>query len=298
MATVNSDIRISVVIPAYNAERFLPRCLKSVFTQTLKPEEVIVVDDGSTDQTAAIAASLGATVFSQTNSGVSVARNLGIRNASGDWIALLDADDLWAPEKLERQAACIRSETVLVYTGARIFDDQGIHSEQLAVVPAVARKMLRHYNPILTSSALLKREAFVKIGGFRNGLDTCEDWELWFRMQSQGQFEAVSDPLTYYYVYPHSLSTNPENMLHTANIIIDETLTADLRGLQRWAWKRRILAVQLISAGLIARDNGLNGELRYMFKSLCIWPSPFWQSWRFATFIVSVINRFRCFEEK
>jgi glycosyltransferase involved in cell wall biosynthesis len=298
MATGNSDIRISVIIPAYNAEHFLPRCLKSVFAQTLKPVEVIVVDDGSSDQTATIAASLGATVFIQTNSGVAAARNYGIQNASGDWIALLDADDLWAPEKLERQAACIRPETILVYTGVRIFDDHGIHSEQLAVDPTAARKMLRLCNPILTSSAILKREAFVKIGGFRKGLDTCEDWELWFRMQSQGQFEAVPDPLTDYYVYPNSLSTNPENMLHTANFIIDATLTADLRGLKRWAWKRRISAWQLCSAGLIARDNRLKGELSYMFKSLCMWPSPFWQPWRFATFMVSVINRFRCYEEK
>jgi glycosyltransferase involved in cell wall biosynthesis len=293
MATGISNIRISVVIPAYNAERFLPRCLKSVFAQTLKPVEVIVVDDGSTDQTAAIAASLGATVFIQANSGVAAARNYGIQNASGDWIALLDADDLWAPEKLERQVACIRPETVLVYTGARIFDDHGIHSEQLAVDPAAARMMLRQYNPILTSSAILKREAFVKIGGFRKGLDTCEDWEMWFRMQSQGQFEAVPDPLTDYYVYPNSLSTNPEVMISAANLIIDSTLTADLRGFQRWAWKRRIRAGQLCSAGLMARDNGLKGELRYMFKSLCIWPSPFWQSWRFAAFMVSVINQFR-----
>ena len=87
-------MKISVVIPAYNAERFLPRCLKSVFAQTLKPEEVIVVDDGSTDNTAALAAELGTTVISQTNSGIAAARNNGIRHASGEWIALLDADDL------------------------------------------------------------------------------------------------------------------------------------------------------------------------------------------------------------
>jgi hypothetical protein len=293
MTTVDSDIRISVVIPAYNAERFLPRCLKSVFAQTLKPEEVIVVDDGSTDNTAAVAAELGARVLSQTNSGVAATRNLGIQNASGDWIALLDADDLWTPKKLERQVALIRTETVLVYTGVRIFDDQDIRSEQLAVDPAAARKMLRYCNPITLSSVILRREAFVKIGGFRNSLDACEDWGLWFRLLLLGQFEAVPDPLTDYYVYTGSLSTNPEKMLQAAKTIIDATLTADLRGFQRWAWKRRILAVQLLSAGLIARDNRLKGELRYMFQSLCAWPSPFWQPRRFAAFAVSAINSFR-----
>ena len=140
---MDRGITISVVIPAYNAAHFLPRCLKSVFAQTLKPAEVIVVDDGSTDDTAAVAAALGARVIGRQNGGISAARNTGIQNASGQWIALLDADDLWAPEKLERQVACIRPETVLVYTGIRFFDDNGVRGVKPAPDPASARKMLR-----------------------------------------------------------------------------------------------------------------------------------------------------------
>ena len=124
--TTNSAIKISVIIPAYNAARFLPRCLKSVFAQTLQPDEVIVVDDGSTDNTATLAAALGARVISQRNGGISAARNTGYQNATGAWIALLDADDLWSPAKLERQVARIRPDTILVYTGFRLFDDHGI----------------------------------------------------------------------------------------------------------------------------------------------------------------------------
>ena len=93
-------MKISVVIPAYNAARFLPRCLKSVFAQTLQPEEVIVVDDGSTDSTAEVAEALGARVINRRNGGLSAARNTGIKGASSEWIALLDADDLWARDKL------------------------------------------------------------------------------------------------------------------------------------------------------------------------------------------------------
>jgi len=93
-------MKISVVIPSYNAAHFLARCLKSVFAQTLKPVDVIVVNDGSTDNTAAVAAELGATVVSRVNGGLSAARNSGIKVAAGEWIALLDADDMWAPEKL------------------------------------------------------------------------------------------------------------------------------------------------------------------------------------------------------
>jgi glycosyltransferase involved in cell wall biosynthesis len=286
-------MKISVVIPAYNAAPFLPRCLKSVFAQTLRPAEVIVVDDGSTDDTAAVATELGARVIRRVNGGLSAARNTGIQGASSEWIGLLDADDIWAPEKLERQAACIRPETVLVYTGIRIFDDSGVREERLAIDAISARKMLRYRNSITPSTVLVRREAVMQDGGFREDIRACEDWEMWMRLQSLGQFEAVSDPLTDYYVYPKSLSANPGKMLQALDRIIDTTLLAGLLGYNRWAWRRRIRAVQLCSAGLIARDNGLKGEVGYLFESLCTWPSPLWQPSRFAMFAVSARNSLR-----
>jgi glycosyltransferase involved in cell wall biosynthesis len=288
-----SSVKISVVIPAYNAARFLPRCLKSVFAQTLKPDEVIVVDDGSTDNTAGFAAALGARVISRRNGGPSAAKNTGIQSASSEWIALLDADDMWVPDKLERQAACVRPETVLVYTGRRIFDDNSVREGQPAIDANSARKMLRYANPIPNSSVLVSREAVTQAGGFREDLHYGEDWEMWFRLQRLGQFEVVADPLTDYYVYPNSLSANPEKMIEGLNRFIDTTLLADLRGFHRWAWRHRIRAVQLCSAGLIARDNRLNSEVQYMLQSLRAWPSPFWEPGRFAMFAVSVRNRFR-----
>jgi glycosyltransferase involved in cell wall biosynthesis len=285
-------MKISVVIPAFNAAVYLPRCLKSVFAQTLKPDEVIVVDDGSTDNTAALAAELGARVISRPNGGLSAARNTGIQNASSEWIALLDADDIWAPEKLQRQAACVRPETVLVYTGLRYFDDNGIRGERPATDPISARKMLRYCNPI-PCTYLVRREALMQDGGYREDIRACEDWEMLVRLQRLGKFEAIEDLLMDCYLHSDSLSANPEVMMRWFEAIIDTTLVADLRGLDRWAWRRRIRATQLTSAGLIARDNGRKGEVRYMFKSLCSWPSPFWQPKRFAMLAVSVRNRFR-----
>ena len=286
-------MKISVVIPAYNAARFLPRCLESVFAQTLKPVEVIVVDDGSTDNTVAVAAKLGATVLRRPNGGPGAARNAGIQFATGEWIALLDADDLWAPEKLERQTACIRPETVLVYTGVQIFDDKGIREELPAIEVTSARKMLRYRNPFATSSVLMRRKAALADGGFREEICSCEDWELWVRLERAGDFEAVADPLTRYYVYPKSFSANPEKMLEGLDQVIDTTLLAGLHGLNRWAWRHRIRAVQLCSAGLIARNNALKNEVRYMFQSLCAWPSPWWEPRRFVLFTVSARNRLR-----
>jgi len=293
MAAAGSNIRISVVIPAYNAARFLPRCLKSVFAQTLKPVEVIVVDDGSTDNTAALAAKLGASVLARPNGGPAAARNAGISKASGEWIALLDADDQWSPEKLERQAARIHAETVLVYTGIRIFGDDGVYHEQPVIDAIAARKMLRYANPIPNSSVLVRREAVVQSGGFREDIRGPEDWEMWFRLLRSGLFAAVAEPLTDYYVYPSSLSANPERMIQAVYQFIDTTLLADLHGLRRWAWRRRILASQLCSAGLIARDNHLSGEFHYMLQSLFTWPSPLWQTRRFLSFAVSAKRSFR-----
>jgi len=285
------DIRISVVIPAYNVAAFLPRSIGSVLAQTLKPAEVIVVDDGSTDNTVAVAMELGARVVRHRhNCGISATRNTGIRNATGEWIAFLDADDTWSPEKLERQADCIQSDTVLVYTSLRIFDDIGIRGESRAIDPVSAVRMLRYSNPIAPSTVVVKREACLQAGGFREDIRACEDWEFWVRLQRLGAFEAVAEPLTKYFLHANAASTNPRLMLEALDKILDTTLLADLKGFSRWAWRRRIRAAQLCSAGLIARDNMLKSELHYMFSSLCEWPSPFWQPRRFGVFLVSARN--------
>src|SRR5437763_1188518 len=125
----DTSITISVVIPAYNAAQFLPRCMGSIFAQTYQPKEVLVVDDGSTDGTAVLAAQMGARVVIRPNGGISAARNTGIRNATSEWIAWLDADDMWQPQKLERQAACLHPDTVLVYTGVRVYQDAVVRGE-------------------------------------------------------------------------------------------------------------------------------------------------------------------------
>jgi glycosyltransferase involved in cell wall biosynthesis len=286
----NPGPAISVVIPAYNAAHFLPRSLGSVFAQTLQPLEVIVVDDGSTDSTAQVAEQLGAKVIRQPNAGQAKARNTGIKDALGDWVALLDADDWWEPEKLARQAAAIHHDTVLVYTGARYLDDRGTRSIRRALDPHTAGKMLRYCNPIIASSVLFQRQAVADIGGFNVKAPPCEDWELWYRLLPLGRFAAVDEPLTQYWLSPQSSSASPERMLAAMSRIIEETLLAGLRGIPRWVWRRRIWAKQLQSAALIARDNHLKGELGYMARSLLSWPSPFWEPRRFLVLAVSLRN--------
>lgn len=284
-------MKISVVVPAYNAAHFLPRCLNSVFSQTLQPAEVIVVDDGSQDDTAAVAERLGAKVIRRPNGGLSAARNTGVQNSTSEWIALLDADDLWAPDKLRMQADRVQTGTVLVYTGIRVFGDEGVRQARSAVDPAQARKLLRYCNPITPSTVIARRDALSQNGGFREDIRACEDWDMWARLQKVGDFEAVPDPVTDYYVYPSSMSTDPRRMLEATERIIDTTLVADLAGPSRWMWRRRIRATQLYSAALIVRDNGGRGDIQYAVRSLAAWPSPFWEPQRFAGFMVSLKNQ-------
>lgn len=286
-------MKISVVIPAYNAAAFLPRSIASIRAQTLQPKEVIVVDDGSTDNTTTVATELGARVIRRSNSGPSAAKNAGVQAASGDWIAFLDADDRWSPEKLERQAACVSAETILIYTGIRVFDDHRIRGERPAVDAASAVKMLRYTNPIPNSGVLVRRDAVLKNHGFREDIRHGEDWELWFRLSRLGQFKALTEPLTDYYVHANSLSANPERMIEGLDQFIDTTLVADLRGLNRWAWRRRVRATQLCGAGLIARNHHLISEFSFMVRSVCSWPLPGWQPRRFAMLVVSARNRWR-----
>lgn len=279
--------KISVVIPAYNAAHFLPRSLNSVYAQTLAPHEVIVVDNGSTDDSGKVASSFGATVIRLETPGLAAARNAGIRHATGEWIALLDADDWWAPEKLARQVSAILPHVVLVYTGIRLCDDKGTRSERTAVSPDAARPILRYSNPIAPSTALLRRDAVLAAGGFVEGSPGCEDWAMWVQLMPFGAFAAVSDPLTNYYLHPQSLSASPERMLDGLRAILEPVLLARYRGLERWMWRRRIWAQQLCSAGQIAKDNSVKGELGYFARSLTAWPSPFWQPRRFACFATS-----------
>jgi glycosyltransferase involved in cell wall biosynthesis len=123
-----SSPSFSVVIPCYNAAKFLPATLASVAAQTWPPHEVIVVDDGSTDDSARVAAAFDPAlrVVSQPNRGESVARNRGMDLATGDWVAFLDADDLWHPRKLERQASLTGTDAVGVATAHYVIDADGV----------------------------------------------------------------------------------------------------------------------------------------------------------------------------
>ena len=199
---------ISVVIPAYNAEHFLAQTLESVLAQTLAADEILVVDDGSTDATASIAEGFGpqVTVFRRPNSKAAAARNFGVEQATSDWVAFLDADDIWLPDKLQRQMQELRSDpgADLCYTSMTTLVHDGDHMRvgdlMMAPPPEEIRHWLSRRCAILPSSVVVRRSTLQKAGGFDCSLrHGCEDYDLWFRLCNMGtRFCACNESLVYY----------------------------------------------------------------------------------------------------
>lgn len=291
-----TKLHVSVVIPAYNAAAYLKECLQSALEQTSPVMEVLVVDDGSTDATIDIARSFGerVRVLQQAQGGPAKARNLATQHAAGDWIAFLDADDFWQPEKIARQAEAIAADSaaVLCYTGLLALKLDG---ELVAVPPpstAYVDRMIRITNPgIPPSAVLVRRDTLLQVGGFSEVQRGCEDWDLWFRLRKQGHFVAVPSPDTVYRESLGGLSSNPEHMYQDFLRMLDRLLLQEFTGLERTLWRRRILSYQQYKAAMTARHAGKpEVERRFLRQSLFTWPSPLWHAERFAAAAVSLRN--------
>jgi glycosyltransferase involved in cell wall biosynthesis len=190
---------LSVIIPTYNRAELLLRALDSVFAQTRAPDEVIVVDDGSTDDTVSRISQLPVTLICQENRGVSAARNAGIARASGEWIALLDSDDEWLPEKLEQQLAHIANhpDTRVCHTNEQWLR-KGKPLKQLAKHQKYGGWIFARCLDICLmspSSILIHREVFEAVGDFDETLPACEDYDLWLRITARYPVAFLDTPL-------------------------------------------------------------------------------------------------------
>ena len=182
---------VSVVIPTYNREHLLERSLDSVLGQTLAADEIIVVDDGSTDNTVTTLKSLHPEVklIQQDNLGVSAARNAGIAAARHEWIALLDSDDVWHENKLERQITALNNAPeYLVCHSDEIWIRNGIRVNQMNKHKKAGGHIFQHCLPrcvISPSAVMIHRSLFEETGLFDETLAACEDYELWLRICSR-----------------------------------------------------------------------------------------------------------------
>jgi glycosyltransferase involved in cell wall biosynthesis len=210
--------RISVVIPCYNSASFLPQALQSVREQTRAVDEIIVVDDASTDGSAAIAREAQVTCISlQANVGPGAARNAGISASTGELIAFLDADDYWMPTHVEDVAGLLERypESAVAFSRIRRFGE-----EDLVAPPHVPEGppsnmfwRLIEENIVAQSSAVVRRDILVRNGCYSSGLRYSEDYDLWLRLARRYPFVCTSAVTACYRVHPNQASRNITEMV-------------------------------------------------------------------------------------
>jgi len=203
---------VSVVIPTRNRRDLVARALECVLYQDEVDLEALVVDDGSTDGTAAFLDGLGDRrvrhLRNETATGVALARNRGIAEARGDWIAFLDDDDLWAPAKLRSQvAACHAADAEFAYTGLVVTDTALEWRKPVEPPPAgtLARSLLGVNVIGPPSCVMASRELLDRVGGFDPEYSILADWDLWLRLAAAGRPAACEEPLTAYVTHPENM---------------------------------------------------------------------------------------------
>jgi glycosyltransferase involved in cell wall biosynthesis len=205
-------MKISAIIPAYNRRTHVIRAIESVLAQTVPVDEIIVVDDGSTDGTSdEVRTRFGSkvSIFTQANSGVSAARNRGVREARGEWVAFLDSDDIWLPKKIERQVQAVTSFgdgfgvcfTDNLHDGdpdmpRSRFEEVAFESDSmLGSLEEPAKYTMAGIQPFQTSSLLTKRSLLEELGGFDEAMAVGEDTDLFFRLSFKTNFCFAAEPL-------------------------------------------------------------------------------------------------------
>jgi glycosyltransferase involved in cell wall biosynthesis len=224
--------QVSVIIPTYRWRGYLPDTLDSVFRQTFTDFEVIVINDGSPDDVAALLCPLIESgrirYFEQENAGPGAARNRGIVEARGEFLAFLDDDDLWPEDSLQWRVARLRAEAgaVLVYGGMSLFDDLTPRNDGAPVYPGadspsgdVHRDFLVR-NWIHSSGQVLVRASVIRsIHGFAENLYGVEDYDLWIRIAEKGSFIYDSRRSLFYRSHPDGMSRNLSRMHHVLGLV-------------------------------------------------------------------------------
>jgi glycosyltransferase involved in cell wall biosynthesis len=238
---------VSVVIPAYNQAQYLTEAIQSVLAQTYRDFEIIVVDDGSTDDTPIVAKQFSDAVryVRQDNQGLAGARNTGIHQAQGKYIGLLDSDDQWLPAFLETMMALIEQhpDATVYYCYAQFMDANGQDLPQTTRCQGVPTNALNdtllRANFIIPSTVVLRRSVVEAAGLFDQTLRSCEDWDLWIRLVPKHTFINRPECLVRYRVHGNSLSGNVAGMQQAAMAVVEKNFGVDDGRWQTWSEEKR-----------------------------------------------------------
>ncbi len=239
---------VSVIIPSYNAERWIKSTIDSVLAQTYSNIEIIVVDDGSTDESVSVISKNYPEIklITQKNQGVAAARNKGIENASSEWIAFLDADDIWLPNKIRDQFELLATdrEAQMAYSAWHVWPSQTPDPDPdlLSLLEKTRDNSDKFQGPsgwiypelledchVWTSTVLAKRTLFEQIGKFDATLKIGEDYDLWLRASQSTKILRVAKPLALYRIHPTSLTKSTPSENYQA-IVIN-------RAIEKWGYR-------------------------------------------------------------
>jgi len=278
---------VSVIIPAYNAEATIQATINSVQAQSYREFEILVIDDGSTDSTIQVVSEIAEQdnriqIHSYANAGPSIARNRGIDQAKGEFLAFLDADDLWTPEKISEQLAALNlsPQAGLAYSWIDWIDenDQFLrHGSHIAAEGKVLDQLLLRNFIDNGSNALVRREVFEKIGGFDSKLPASEDWDMWLRIALIYDFVCVPKVQVYYRILKTSLSTNVQQLSRANLEVLDDFFLThpemkSAAGRRAYADKYRYFTFKSIEG----RPCRQNGWLALSFFIMAVQLEPRW----------------------
>jgi len=241
---------VSVILPTYNRAHLIFRAIKSVLDQTYQNFELIVVDDGSTDNTEYVVKSFDDErikyVKHGQNKGANAARNTGIRIAKNDYIAFQDSDDEWLPEKLEKQMKIfdmVRPKVGVVYSGYwKIKNNRKMYLplREIAQKDGDLSKILLRKNFVSGVTSVVRKDCFEKAGVFDEQLPRLQEWELWIRISKHYDFKCVNEPLVNAYESPDSISKNEKATILAYELVLRkhfERIAKDTRLLGRYYYE-------------------------------------------------------------
>jgi glycosyltransferase involved in cell wall biosynthesis len=268
---------VSVVIATYNMARFLPLAVRSVLDQTYRQVEVLVVDDGSQDDTRALIQPLlddrRVRYLYQENRGQAAAKNHGVREARGAYIAFLDADDLWVPEKLESQLPLFEAseKTGVVYSRIAYVDEAGRRNgaPEYSLHRGRVSDQLLVFNFVGFGTSVVRRECFERLGHFDESMRMGIDYDLWLRFSTEYEFDYVDCPLLLYRLWAGQMSNNCRRRYSSGIAIMTRFLERFPDTVQP-TWQRKAWAHTYVGYGRCVRDThgGVLAAARLYMRAL------------------------------